>query len=57
MAKLLDVGAVDYDYVNGRIRQTLNAKNKVDEVRLATELGERFRRQYREADAIARGEK
>ena len=57
MAKLLDVGAVDYDYVNGRIRQTLNAKNKVDEVRLATELGERFRRQYREAAAIARGEK
>ena len=56
MAKLLDVGVVDYEHVNGRIRQTLNARNKVDDVRLATELGELFRRQYREADRIARGE-
>ena len=56
MAKLLDVGVVDYEHVNGRIRQTLNARNKVDEVRLATELGELFRRQYREADRIARCE-
>lgn len=54
-AKLAEVRAVDYAQVNGRIRQTLNAKNKVDEVRLATELGKAFRRQYREAEAIARG--
>jgi ABC-type Fe3+ transport system substrate-binding protein len=54
-AKLADLGAVDYAQVNGRIRRTLNGKNKVDEVRLATELGERFRRQYREAEQIARG--
>ncbi len=57
MAKLLEVSVVDYEQVNDRIRQTLNAKNKVDEVRLATELGERFRRQYRAAEAMARGEK
>ena len=56
LAKLSDVGAVDYEQVNGRIRQTLGAKNKADEARLATELGERFRRQYRDAEAIARGE-
>jgi ABC-type Fe3+ transport system substrate-binding protein len=56
LAKLADVGAVDYEQVNGLIRRTLRAKNKVDEVRLTTELGERFRRQYREAEAIARGE-
>ena len=57
LAKLADLGAVDYEQVNGRIRRTLGAKNKVDEVRLATELGEHFRRHYREAEAIARGEK
>jgi hypothetical protein len=55
LATLLQVKAVDYEQVNGRIRQTLNARNKVDEVRLATELGEAFRRQYREAEAMARG--
>ena len=52
-----DLSAVDYDQVNGVIRRTLNSRNKVDEVRLASALGDRFRRQYREAAAIARGEK
>ena len=56
LARLGELGDVDYEHVNGSIRQTLNAKNRVDEVRLATELGEKFRRQYREAEAIARGE-
>jgi hypothetical protein len=51
------LSAVDYDQVNGVIRRTLNSRNKVDEVRLASALGDRFRRQYREAAAIARGEK
>ncbi len=55
LAKLGQLDAIDYEQVNGPIRQTLNAKNKVDEVRLAAELGEKFRRQYREAEAIARG--
>jgi len=57
MARMLEIDGVAYDQVNGRIRAVLNAKSKVDEVRLATELGERFRRQYREAEAIARSEK
>jgi ABC-type Fe3+ transport system substrate-binding protein len=55
LAKLGELSAVDYGRVSGAIHQTLNAKNKVDEVALATELGEKFRRQYREAEAIARG--
>jgi ABC-type Fe3+ transport system substrate-binding protein len=55
LATLGRLDAVDYARVNGAIRETLNSRNKVDEVRLATELGEKFRRQYREAQAIARG--
>lgn len=55
LAKMSELDAIDYGQVNGAIRQTLNAKDKVEEVRLATELGGRFRRQYREAEAIARG--
>ena len=57
LAKLGDLSAIDYAQVNGVIRQRLNARDKVEEVRLASELGERFRQQYREAEAIARGEK
>jgi len=57
LARLQDVAAVDYAQVNGRIRATLASKSKVDEVSLASELGAEFRRQYREAEAIARGER
>ncbi|MBI5769049.1 MAG: extracellular solute-binding protein [Verrucomicrobia bacterium] len=53
-AALAELSAVDYEQVNGSIRRTLGAKNKVEEVRMATELGGRFRRQYRAAEAIAR---
>jgi hypothetical protein len=55
LARLADLAVVDYEQVGGRIRRTLAAKNKVEEVRLATELGEHFRRQYRAAEALARG--
>lgn len=55
LEKMSELDAIDYGRGNGAIRQTLSAKDKVDEVRLATELGERFRRQYREAETIARG--
>jgi hypothetical protein len=57
LEKMADLAAVDYARVNGAIRQTLNAKDKVAEVRLASELGARFRQQYRDAEAIARDEK
>ncbi|HEY0945370.1 MAG TPA: extracellular solute-binding protein [Opitutaceae bacterium] len=55
LAVLQDLSAVDYDAANGVIKRALNSKNKVDEIRLAKELGERFRAQYRRAEAIARG--
>jgi spermidine/putrescine-binding protein len=57
LARMQDLATVDYGQVNGAIRATLASKNKVDEVRLASELGAKFRQQYREAAAIARGEK
>ena len=57
LAKLNELAAIDYEQVNGVIRRTLNARDKVEEVRLASELGAKFRQQYRNAEAIARGEK
>jgi ABC-type Fe3+ transport system substrate-binding protein len=55
LAKLGDLQWLDYAQASGRLKRVLAAKNKVEEVRLATELGERFRAQYREARAIAEG--
>jgi len=54
LAALGDMSAVSYDRVLGPIKQALNAKNKVEEIRLANELGATFREQYRKAEAIAR---
>jgi len=54
LAVLGDMSAVSYDRVLGPIKQALNAKNKVEEIRLANELGAVFRKQYRKAEAIAR---
>ncbi len=53
LAVLGDMSAVSYDRVLGPIKQALNAKNKVEEIRLANELGAVFREQYRKAEAIA----
>jgi ABC-type Fe3+ transport system substrate-binding protein len=55
LAVLQETAAVDYAAVNGRIRATLASRDKVDEVRLASELGAEFRAQYRAAEAIALG--
>ncbi len=57
LARMQDLAAVNYAAVNGVIRGTLASKNKVDEVKLASELGAKFRQQYRDAEGIARGEK
>ena len=46
LAELSDVSAVEYGQMFDRIKPALNSKNKVDEVRLASELAEHFRRQY-----------
>jgi hypothetical protein len=46
LAAFQDLSAVDYAAANGRIRAALRSKNKVDEIKLANELGNRFRAQY-----------
>lgn len=57
LAVLQDLRAVDYAAIQGEIRRRLGARDKVEEVRLAKELGEMFRRNYERAEAIARGER
>lgn len=54
MAVFADLSAVDYATASDRIRQALRAKDKVEELRLAKELGERFRDQYEKAAELAR---
>lgn len=56
LAVLQDLSAVDYERTVGEIRTRLGARDKVEEVRLARELGQFFRRNYRRAEAIAGGE-
>jgi ABC-type Fe3+ transport system substrate-binding protein len=53
-AALADVSAVDYATAGGAIKQALRAKDKTAELRLARELGERFRAQYARAAELAR---
>jgi ABC-type Fe3+ transport system substrate-binding protein len=55
MAALSDLAAVNYEQMFSRIKPALNSKNKVDEVRLASELAAQFRKQYQHAAEIARG--
>lgn len=55
MEALGDVSFVSYDDMAGRIKQALISKNKVDEIRLANELANRFRAQYQRAGELARG--
>jgi ABC-type Fe3+ transport system substrate-binding protein len=56
LAVLQDMSAVTYDRAGGSIRRALESNDRVDEVRLARDLGEIFRRNYARAEAIARGE-
>jgi iron(III) transport system substrate-binding protein len=53
LAKLSDLDAVNYERVGTELRAALDSRNKVDEVRMASALGAAFRRQYREARALA----
>jgi iron(III) transport system substrate-binding protein len=55
LAAMTDLSAVDYAQMFSRIKPALNAKNKVDEVRLASELAGQFRAQYLRATDIAQG--
>lgn len=51
---LRDISAVDYATALGTIKQALRSKDKTAELRLARELGERFRTQYQRAAELAR---
>ena len=57
LAHLQDLSVVNYAEALGTIKKALNSKNKVDEVNLASRLGTIFRRQYIEAEKIARGDR
>ena len=57
LAVMGDMSAIAYPEMNGRIRQALNSKDKVDEIKVASELAEHFRQQYRWAAEIARAER
>jgi hypothetical protein len=52
----VDIVGVAYDQARNEIKRALTSKNKVDEITLARELGERFRSRYAEAERIARGQ-
>jgi iron(III) transport system substrate-binding protein len=54
MDTLQDLSFLSYDHANSDIKKALGSKNKVDEIRLATELAGRFRAQYAKAEALAR---
>jgi len=53
LAVLGDMSAIDYDRMT-EIKRRLDSKDKVDEVRLANELAEKFRAQYVHAGELAR---
>jgi iron(III) transport system substrate-binding protein len=54
LAVMHDLQAVSYEQVTGHIKQVLNSRDKVDEIRLARELANRFRDQYLRAAGLAR---
>ena len=56
LAVMTDLSVANYEQMFNRVKPALNSKNKVDEVRLASELAEHFRQQYLRAAALARGQ-
>lgn len=56
MAVLQDMSMVDYDTAQGLIKDVIGSRNKVEELQLAKNLGNQFRKQYARAAAIARAQ-
>ena len=54
LKKFSDLSHVDYETAKSVIQPTLASQNRIEEVRLARELGKKFRAQYREAERLAR---
>ncbi len=57
MAAFEDVSAVSYEQAGGRIKNTLHSPDPLASVRMAKELSEHFRAQYRKARELARAGK
>src|SRR4051812_38411585 len=57
VAAMSDMSAVAYPQLKERIIPALTSKNKVDEIRLASELARQFRAQYAKAADLARAAK
>lgn len=55
LAILQDMSAVGYERAGGEVARALGSPDRVDEVRLARDLGDGFRRQYARAEAVAEG--
>jgi ABC-type Fe3+ transport system substrate-binding protein len=55
LAVLQNLSGLEYDRTAQDIRARLAARDKVEEIRMARELGEVFRTNYRRAEAIANG--
>jgi ABC-type Fe3+ transport system substrate-binding protein len=49
-----NMDAVNYETARTTLKEALGSKNRIDEVRLAKELSDKFRAQYREAARLAR---
>ena len=49
-----DLSAVSYQIASEKIRPSLSSADRLQEVRLAKQLGDAFRRQYREAEELAK---
>jgi hypothetical protein len=56
LTALQDLSAVTYERAGAEIKRALTSRDKVDEVKMARELGDAFRRNYARAEAIAKGE-
>lgn len=55
LAVLQDLSAISFDRAGKEIKAALGSKNKVDEIKMANDLGAHFRAQYRRAFEIANG--
>jgi ABC-type Fe3+ transport system substrate-binding protein len=51
---LQDLSMLSYERMNGDIKRALGSKDKVDEVRMARDLGNALRENYRKAEEIAK---
>jgi ABC-type glycerol-3-phosphate transport system substrate-binding protein len=54
LKKFTDLSAVNYRASKTTLKEALTSKNRLEEVRLAKELADHFRRQYQEAAKLAK---